>query len=114
MAGPPGRGRADVNHGVPEAWERAERTDTVGLCLAQDVAEVHRGGANHTVGHFIGPAEVLLLCLMEDTACHVHTDARQLSEVSLDRVEVGHDSDHEVADTIGHAMSDTAEDSHHN
>ena len=106
-------GRANINHGVPEAWERAERTDTVGLCLAQDVAEVHRRSADHADCHLADPAEVLLLCFAENTADHVHVNAKGLSQVALGGMEVGHHSNCKVVDTIGNVMSNAVEDVNH-
>ena len=44
---------AHVNHGMPEARQGAEGTDTVSLHLAQDLTEVHRGRGCHSISDFV-------------------------------------------------------------
>ena len=83
---------------MPEARQWAEGADAVGLHLAQDLTEVHRGRGRHSISDFIRPAEAFLLSFAQCTADHVHANAWRLGEIALHRVQVRHDGDDKVPD----------------
>ena len=79
------------------------------LHLAQDLAEVDQGCAHDSICNLISPAEVFLLCFIQDMTHHVHSNTWRFSKVALHRVEMRDNGDHEVADMLGRAMGNTME-----